>query len=191
MTTLVSRYGTLTLAAGLSALMWATRGNHFISPLHLPDASWAIFFLLGLYVRQGIMLPLLLAQAAIADYVAITRFGASSFCVTPAYVFLAPAYSALWLSGRWCAKHLEFHAANLPWFALASLIGTFICELISSGSFYFLGGRFEDTSLREFGARLVQYFPGDLGGVALYVGCAALIHAALSGGRGRASHPAP
>jgi hypothetical protein len=31
----------------LAALMLATRSHHFASPLHLPDASWAVFFLAG------------------------------------------------------------------------------------------------------------------------------------------------
>lgn len=190
MNTLLSRYGTLALAGALSVLMWATRGNHFISPTHLPDASWAIFFLLGFYFRQRAMLPLFLAQAALIDYVAITQWGASSFCVTPAYVFLAPAYAALWYAGRRSAQRLEISAHNLPRFAAAAFVGTLVCELISSGSFYFLGGRFADTHLSEFGARLVAYFPGDLGGVALYLGVAALMHLVLAGGQRSASHSA-
>ena len=190
MNTLLSRHGTLALARALSVLMWATRGNHFITPTHLPDASWAIFFLLGFYFRQRALLPLFLAQAAIIDYVAITQWGASSFCVTPAYIFLAPAYGALWYAGRLSARHFKASAHNLPRFAAAAFAGTFLCELISSGSFYFLGGRFADTHLSEFGARLADYFPGDLGGVALYLGAAALIHLALAGNHRSASHSA-
>ncbi len=176
MTTPLSRYGTLALAGGLSALMWATRGNHFISPAHLPDASWAIFFLLGVYFRRRMLLPLFLAQAALIDWLAITQFGASDFCVTPAYIFLVPAYAALWLAGRWSARHLEMGARSLPAIAAAALASTLACELISSGSFYFLGGRLSETSLAGFASRLIQYFPADLGGVALYLGCAALAH---------------
>ncbi len=191
MTTLSSRYGTLALAGALSVLMWVTRGNHFISAAHLPDASWAIFFLLGFRFCQRLLLPLFLLQAAAIDYLAITQFGASDFCVTPAYPFLVPAYGALWLAGRWSARRFQPDVRHLPQLAATALAATFACELVSSGSFYFLGGRFEDTSLREFGARLVQFFPGDLGGVALYLGCAALIRLALAGGRGHASHPVP
>jgi hypothetical protein len=31
----------------LAALIAATRSHHFASALHLPDASWAVFFLAG------------------------------------------------------------------------------------------------------------------------------------------------
>ncbi len=179
------KYSALALAAVLAFLMWATRGHHFMSVTHLPDASWAIFFMLGFYFRQKMVLPLFLAQAAIVDYVSITHFGVDDFCVTSAYVFLLPAYSALWLAGRWYAAQYRFHAHTLPLFAAAAAGGAFVCELISSGSFYFLGERATSTSLTEFAAMIVKYFPADLGGVALYLGVAALVHFLL------ASHKLP
>lgn len=177
----LSRNNTVILAVILSVAMWATRGHHAASLSHLPDASWAIFFVLGFYFRSRLLLPLFLVQAALIDYLAITRFGTSSYCVTSAYAFLLPAYSALWLAGHWYAGHYRFEARNLPLFAIATLAGTTACELVSSGSFYFLGGRFADTSLTEFGQRLVQYFPSDLGNVALYLGVAALVHVLMTG----------
>lgn len=188
MNTLLSRYGAIILVGALSILMWATRGNHFVSPTHLPDASWAIFFLLGLYFRGRTMLVLFLAQAALIDYVAVTQFGGDNYCLTPAYVFLIPAYSALWYAGRWSAQHFALSARNLPRFVATAFAGTLACEVISSGSFYFLGSRFADTSLAEFGSRLVQYFPGDLGGVALYLGVAALVQLLLAGNHRATSH---
>ncbi len=173
---LSSKTGAVALAVALSALMWATRGHHFMSLTHLPDASWAIFFMLGLYSRQKMILPLFLVQAAIIDYLSITHFGVDDYCVTSAYIFLLPAYSALWLAGRWYAAHYQLQVRTLPAFAAAAAAGAFVCELISSGSFYFLGGRFAETSMTEFASRLAQFFPADLGGVALYLGCAVLIH---------------
>lgn len=172
----LSKRNAVILATVLTVVMWATRGQHVATLTHLPDASWAIFFLIGFYFRRSAMLPLFLAQAALADYFSITEFGTSDYCVTAAYAFLLPAYSSLWLAGRWYAAHYQFHARTLPLFAAAAATGAFACELISSGSFYFLGGRFADTSLVEFGSRLVQYFPSNLASVALYLGIAALVH---------------
>jgi hypothetical protein len=160
--------------------MWLTRGHHVASLTHLPDASWAIFFLIGFYFRQRMMLPLFLAQAALIDYIAIAQFDVNDFCATPAYFFLLPAYSSLWLAGHWYAKHFQFHIRTLPLFAITATVSAFICELISSGSFYFLSGRFADTSLQVFAARLVQYFPTSLSGVALYLSIAALIHVLIT-----------
>lgn len=184
---ILSKRNAAILAIVLSILMWATRDHHLATLTHLPDASWAIFFVLGFYFRQRRMLPVFLAQAALADYVAITQFGVDDYCVTAAYAFLLPAYFSLWLAGRWYAARHQFHARSLPLFAAAALAGTAACELISSGSFYFLGGRFADTSLIEFSSRLMQYFPGCLASVALYLGVAALVHVLIISMRHSAS----
>jgi len=173
-------------AVALSLAMWATRGHHVATLTHLPDASWAIFFLAGFYFRSRLLLPAFLAQAAVIDYLAITQFGVNDYCVTPAYAFLLPAYSAMWIAGRWCAVHCRSGLRSLPLFGAAALAGSAACELISSGSFYFLGGRSADAGLAEFARMLAQYFPADLANVALYLGAAALIHALL----GAAQRPA-
>jgi len=172
----LSKCNAVILALVLSVVMWVTRGHHVATLTHLPDASWAIFFMLGFYFRSRVLLPLFLAQAALVDYVAITQFGVNAYCVTPAYAFLLPAYSALWLAGKWYAARHQFQVRSLPLFAAAAVVGSAVCELISSGSFYFLGGRFSDASLAEFVPRLVRYFPANLENVALYLGLAALIH---------------
>jgi hypothetical protein len=62
---------------------------------------------------------------------------------------------------------------------VAVLAGTALSELLSSGGFYFFSGRFAETSLTEFGTRLINYFPHALEGMALYVGAAAIAHALL------------
>jgi hypothetical protein len=169
----------LLLAFILSLLMWATRGSHVLSATHLPDASWAIFFALGFYFRQRLVLPLFLMQAALIDYLAIAQWNGSDYCVTAAYAFLLPAYAALWLAGRWYAAQYRFEWRTLSSFALAGLLGTTACELISHSSFYFLGGRVVAPSFAGFMQSLAQYFPQDLTYTALYLAAAALAHVLL------------
>ncbi len=183
----LSKRNTVVVAMILSTLMWGTRDHHAGTFTHLPDASWAIFFLLGFYFRQRMFFPLFLAQAAVIDYVAITQFGIDDYCVTPAYAFLLPAYFSLWVAGRYYAAHYRFHARSLLLFAAAAISGVAACELISSGSFHFAGGRVSGTSLVEFSSRLAQYFPQDLAGVAMYLGVAALAHVLIVGTRASAS----
>jgi hypothetical protein len=176
----LSRRNTIVIAAVLSIAMCATRGQHFAGLNHLPDASWAVFFLLGFYSRNRLLLPLFLSLAALIDCIAVTQFGISNYCLTPAYPFLIPAYAALWLAGRWSATHYHFDILSLPQLAFAVFSGIATCEVISSGSFYFLGGRFADSSLDEFTWRLIQYFPADLASSSLYLGIAALFHVLVS-----------
>jgi hypothetical protein len=166
----------LLIGIALTTLMIATRGHHVASLEHLPSASWAVFFLAGLYLRPLWIFPALLALAGFLDYAAITWNGVSSFCVSPAYAMLLPAYGVLWLAGRWYAKRYSFEWTTVMPLSLAVVAGTTVCELLSSGSFYFFSGRFVDTNFAEFGARLVKYFPGSLQAVLFYIAIAAITH---------------
>ena len=49
------------IALGLAALMAATRSHHFASVTHLPDASWAVFFLAG-FISAALGFPALLGS---------------------------------------------------------------------------------------------------------------------------------
>ncbi|MGH8472507.1 MAG: hypothetical protein ACREVJ_08675, partial [Gammaproteobacteria bacterium] len=53
----------LAIGLTLALLMAATRSHHFAATLHLPDASWAVFFLAGFYLRPLWVFPALLALA--------------------------------------------------------------------------------------------------------------------------------
>lgn len=164
------------IAAVLLFLMIATRGQHFASLENLPSASWAIFFLAGLYLRSVWAFPGFLALAGFLDYASITWGGTSSFCVSIAYVMLLPAYGSLWLAGRWYAGHYTFEWRTLLPFSGAVLGGATICELFSSGGFYFFSGRFTDTNLIEFGGRLVKYYPSMLQSMLFYIAIALVTH---------------
>lgn len=166
----------LAAGIGLALLMAATRGHHFATLAHLPSASWAVFFLAGVYLRPGWAFPALLAEAALLDYVAITWGGVSSFCVTPAYAFLLPAYGSLWGAGRLYARlHRPAWPTLIPLGGLL-LAGAAACELFSSGGFYFFSGRFMEPTLDGFLPRLAKYFPAALANLLFYTACAAAIH---------------
>ena len=166
----------LTIGAGLVLLMILTREYHFSSLHSLPGASWAIFFLAGLYLRAIWPLAGLFILTWALDFSAYTWGGASSFCLTSSYVFLLPAYSALWYAGSWYARRYQFEWQTLLPLSLSLMTGAAVCELFSSGGFYFFSGRFEETTLIEFGQRLVQYFPHYVGSLVFYIGIAVVIH---------------
>jgi hypothetical protein len=186
MTRLLAHPNRIILIA-LFSLMAATRSHHFATATHLPDASWAVFFLAGCYLRSAWMFVGLLALAGLADALAIGWFGVSDYCVSAAYGLLVPAYGALWLAGRWYAGRHQPQAATLPVLAMALLAGTALCELLSGGGFYFLSGRSTDTSLAGYVSQFLNYYPASLQGTALYVAIAALIHAVFTLGASGAS----
>ena len=178
----------LAIGMALALLMALTRSHHWATLHALPDASWAVFFLAGVYLRPRWAVPALMLGAALADYVAITWGGVSGFCVSPAYWLLIPAYGALFLAGRVYARHHRLSWSALPWLMGCALAGAVLAELFSSGGFYFFSGRFAEPGLGEFIPRLVKYFPHMLSTMVTYLGLAAVIHVAVAGLRGDAQH---
>ena len=112
----------LLIAFMLVLLMIITRSHHFAAMHNLPGASWAIFFLAGVYLRTFWSLPGFLALSWWLDFAAYTWGGASNFCLTPAYVFLLPAYASLWLAGRWYVGRYQFSWSTLKPLSLSILV---------------------------------------------------------------------
>jgi hypothetical protein len=156
-------------------LMLATRTDHFGSAVSLPDASLAVFFLAGLYLRRCAVFILLCALAAGIDYWAITARGVSDFCVTAAYGFLLPAYFSVWWAGRWARTNND----NKILLVTVTIASVLVAFLISNGSFYLFSGHFAELSLAEYAGRVAQYLPRYLITPICYLGVAALFHALM------------
>ena len=157
-------------------LMIVTRAG-FVN--HIQDASWAVFFILGFYLRAAIALPLFLLVAFIVDISVIQATGGENYCFTVSYPFLAPAYGSLWLAGRWFANNYSVTVKGLGYFVLAAVLGTIACDLFSSGGFYFFSDRFEETTFTEFASRVATYLPMYMKTTAIYLAIAALVHFAV------------
>jgi len=176
----------LTIGLLLAMLMVLTRGQHLSAVGYVPDASWALFFLAGVYLRPLWALPAYMLLALVLDVAAVTWGGVSGFCMSPAYLMLVPAHALLWGAGRWYRSVHRETFSTIPSLGAAVLLSSILAELFASGGFYLFSGRFADLSLAEFGSRLVAYYPSSLEALVLYVGMAAIIHTAVAfavGGR--------
>lgn len=156
----------------LVLLMMATRMDHFGSAVTLPDASLAVFFLAGFYLRRFAGFILLCALAAGIDYWAITTRGVSDFCITAAYGFLLPTYLSVWWAGYWSSTHTD----DKILLVITTIVSVLTAFLISNGSYYLFSGNFSEISLVEYIARVVQYLPGYLLAPLGYLSVAALFH---------------
>jgi len=154
------------LPIALIALMVMTRFHHFGDVLHLPDASLAVFFFAGFY-RKKALFGFLLALAALIDFVAIKN-GTSSWCVSPAYVFLIPTYAVMWFAGRYCSTVKAMRIAELTKSVGLLLLATSVAFAISNGSFYLFSGRYGDVSLGDYFVRVAQYYPSYVGAALMY-----------------------
>ncbi len=157
------------IALGLFALMAATRMHHYGTSLHLPDASLAVFLLAGFLVASPLFFGALLVGAGVLDYLAITQFGVSDYCVTPAYWFLIPTYAVLWYAGRFYARIHQHNLRSVGLFAGISFAALSAAFFISSGSFYLFSGRFADMNMTEYAHRVAQYYLPYLTGAAVYL----------------------
>ena len=156
-------------AIALMVLMAATRFHHFGTQFSLPDASLAVFFLAGLWLGGRYLFIGLLVEAGLIDYIAITQFGVSDFCVSQAYIFLIPTYAAMWLGGKWCSKFSILTAASGAQQFAALTMSTSAAFLVSNGSFYLLSGRYPNSSWAQYFERFAMYFSPYLISTLIYV----------------------
>jgi hypothetical protein len=174
----------------LAALMAATRINHFAP---VPDASWAVFFLGGVYLSTWTRwaFPLLMALAVGIDYLVISRSGVSfwqHYCVSAAYWFLVPAYFSMWAGGMWLRRGgIANDARTLGRTAVALVASVAVCQLIAQGSFYWVSSSVTSPTFAGWWQNYAQWLLPYMQTAAMYVGGAALVHvAATSLARGRA-----
>jgi hypothetical protein len=170
----------LTIGLILAGLLAATRGNHVATISQLPSASWAVFFLAGVYLRPAWVYPALFAEAAALDTLAVLtgKAGAAHLGLTMVSLFIG--YAVLWLAGQWYARRHRFRPQTLLPLAGSALVGAFVCKIFTSGGFYFFSGETADPTIAAFAVRFAKSFPGNLETLAMYVGVALLLHVTLT-----------
>lgn len=173
-----SRLVAWTLALALA--MAATRFKHVGDALHLPDASMAVFFLGGLYVRRHVVFVAMVLLAVALDWASIRYAGVSDFCVTPACAFLPLAYAALWYAGRGYAPRLNARPLTLLGAFAVALVAASASFVVSNGAFYWLGGRYAEPNMSQYLARLWQWGPLFVRTTLGYVAVALVAHAAVA-----------
>ncbi|WP_266180781.1 hypothetical protein [Dyella humicola] len=167
----------------LALVMTATRIHLSLFNHDVRDASWAVFFLAGFWLRGSFRwaFPLLMAGAVLIDYLVINGQGIdfwSHYCVSVAYWFLIPAYLSLWMGGSWLARHQRgLSMSTLGLAAVALLVSQLACYVLSNGSFYWLSNSVpQPRSFSAWFANLGDWYLPFLGTTAFYVGIGALLH---------------
>ncbi|MES2684690.1 MAG: hypothetical protein V4650_14315 [Pseudomonadota bacterium] len=169
--------------AALALLMAFTRYHHF---LPVPDASWAIYFIGGFYLKGASRwaFPALMLEAVVIDYVSTQQLGVSSYCLSPAYAFLVPTHAVLWFGGVWLRTRQRHELASLGLLAGSAFVAVSLAFLISNGSFYWLGGRYASPNFPEYLERFAMYYRHFLTVPLAYIGIAAVLHTLLASLRG-------
>jgi hypothetical protein len=152
----------------LIGLMLATRVHHFGSALSLPDASLIVFFLSGLFFNRLPLFIFLLLEAALIDYVVISQFNVSDFCVSAAYIGLIPTYGVMWLAGDYCKKYKAMTRSEMYAQFVILFLGTTAAFLISNGSFFLFSGKNGDLSWAHYLNEIGLYYPPYVSSTLIY-----------------------
>ncbi len=176
------RNADIALLVSLLALMALTRLNHFAA---VPDASWAVFFAGGLYLRRWTAwaFPLLMAAAVVIDYFVITAQGMSfwqHYCVSPGYWMLVPAYFSLWAGGLWLSRQTGERLQVLGKAALALVVSVGVCQLFAQGGFYWMTDVVANKSVAGWAKNYNDWLWPYLGTTFVYVALGAALHAAVA-----------
>ncbi|MEN9788161.1 MAG: hypothetical protein RLZZ473_225 [Pseudomonadota bacterium] len=160
MTTMSQRSYWLT-AGSLAAIMAVTRIGHFGEAGGLPDASWAVFFLGGLWLRDSRLFPGFFALGWVADMIAFS-LGTPTNCYSIAYLFLIPAYGSLWMAGRLASERLPQQVA-------AVVLGAASAFFFANLGMLWLAPSAQGLSTMQFASAVAGYFPGYLLTMSVYV----------------------
>jgi len=173
-----------TILALLVALM-ATRLHLPTAVTHfgpIPDASWAVFFIGGYYLRNWSRgaFPALMGLAVLIDFVVIRSQGIdfwTHYCMSAAYWFLVPAYFTMWMGGSLLRRLQPASDVGALGLVVASLVGSVVvCHLISQGSFYWLSDSVVEPTLGGWWKNYSDWFIPYLRTTSIYVGLVLIVH---------------
>lgn len=163
MTSIIDRRE-LVVASVLAVLMAVTRVGHFGEFNGPPDASWAVFFLAGLWLRDARGFPVFFALAWVSDLIAFA-LGTPTDCYSLAYLALIPAYGALWWAGMKLAD-----AGVAPMRAAISVVGSAaVTFTVANLGMFWWAPPASASTLSAFATAVAGYFPGYLLTMSLYV----------------------
>lgn len=174
----LSRSASLTLLGGLVLLMFLSRFQPIEHFLEIPDASWAVFFIGGFYLSASTRwaFPLLMLEAVLIDWFAVTFMGVSNFCITPSYWFLIPTHAVMWFGGTWLHRRAGENTRGLLLLVASALVATTLAYALSNGGFYWFGGRYPDPNLAQYVERFFMYYGWFLLVPCAYIAAAAFVH---------------
>ncbi len=162
----------------LVLLMAATRVNHFMA---IPDASWAVFFIGGFYLRSWTRwaFPLLMALAIVIDILVIRSSGQQylqHYCVSPGTWMLLPAYFSMWAGGMLLRQgYRGAQWLTLGKAALLLVAAVAVCHLFAQGGFYWSSDMVPNPTVAGWLKNYADWFVPYLRTAAIYVGLAAAL----------------
>jgi len=141
----------------LFLFMVLTRGDHLLTSVSLPDASFALFLIGGLLLKKPKWFISLFAFSVAIDLVTLSMNSAYQIPINLGYLGLLPSYGIMWFFGSSIANKKDFLK-----FSLFGVIATLISFLISTQTYNLLSGTFPDITIKQSMQTGWEYLPQSL-----------------------------
>ena len=129
----------------IALFMTLTRGSHFLNSVSLPDASFALFLIGGLVLRNSKSFFSLLIFSLLIDLVTLSIDNNYQISIINiGYIGLLISYGILWFTG-YCISIKK----NFLRFTSFSFLATLLAILISTQTFNFFSGRFPNMNIKQ------------------------------------------
>ena len=142
------------LFAALIFLMLLTRGDHLLSSISLPDASFAIFLIGGMLLKKPKWFIALFMLSVVIDFAALSINSTYQIPINFGYLGLLPSYGIMWFFGSRIANTKSFLR-----FVAFGVISTLISFVISTQTYNLLSGTFSDITIKESIQTGWEYLP--------------------------------
>ena len=138
----------------LFLLMCLTRGDHLLTPLSLPDASFALFLIGGMLLQKPRWFISLFILSVVIDLTTLSTNSAYQIPINFCYWGLLPSYGIMWFFGLRIADTKSFLR-----FVAAGIISTLMTFVISTQTYNLLSGTFPDITIKESIQTGWEYLP--------------------------------
>ena len=138
-------------------VMLLTRGDHLLTSVSLPDASFALFLIGGLLLKKPKWFISLFAFSIAIDLVTLSMNSAYQIPINLGYLGLLPSYGIMWFIGSRIANTKSFIK-----FTICGVLATLIGFLISTQTYNLLSGTFPDITIKQSMQTGWEYLPQSL-----------------------------
>ena len=138
----------------LFLLMCLTRGDHLLTSLSLPDASFALFLICGMLLNRANWFIALFIMSVVIDLASLSINSTYQIPINFGYLGLLPSYGIMWFFGSRIANTKSFLR-----FVAFGVISTLISFVISTQTYNLLSGTFPDITIKESIQTGWEYLP--------------------------------
>jgi len=138
-------------------IMLLTRGDHLLTSVSLPDASFALFLIGGLLLKKPKWFISLFTFSVAIDLVTLSMNSAYQIPINLGYLGLLPSYGIMWFIGSRIANTKSFIK-----FSVFGALATLIAFLISTQTYNLFSGAFPDITIEQSIQTGWEYLPQSL-----------------------------